>query len=118
MQYLNPVASDLTGWRLDDAVGRVLDTRGTDGTRYTQAGLTVLHTLIDPAGPYLSQDPAHQGLLLHAIYHRPNGWDAVPAGSRITRGESCQWGDYHLREAALYVLRLAKGLPYLTFFGS
>ena len=28
------------------------------------------------------------------------------AGSRIPRGESCQWGDYHLREAALYVKRL------------
>ena len=60
--------------------------------------------------------PHHQGLLLHAIYHRPNGWDAVPAGSRIPRGESCQWGDYHLREAALYVKRLIDG-RYLTFFG-
>ena len=90
--------------------------RGGDGTRYTQAGLAVLATLIDPAGPYLSQDPAHQGLLLHAIYHRPNGWDAVPRGRRIPRGESCQWGDYHLREAALYVKRLAEG-SYLTFFG-
>ena len=28
------------------------------------------------------------------------------------------WGDYHLREAALYVKRLAEGGPYLTFFGS
>ncbi len=27
------------------------------------------------------------------------------------------WGDYHLREAALYVRRTAEGLPYLTFFG-
>ena len=33
-------------------------------------------------GPYLSRDPRHQGLLLHSIYHRPNGWDHVPAGSR------------------------------------
>ena len=33
----------------------------------------------------------------------PNGWDHVPRGSTIPRGESCQWGDYHLREAALYV---------------
>ena len=44
---------------------------------------------------------AHQGLLLHSVYHRPNGWDHVPPGSRIPRGESSQWGDYHLREAAL-----------------
>jgi len=26
------------------------------------------------------------------------------------------WGDYHAREAALYVQRLCRG-PYLTFFG-
>jgi hypothetical protein len=98
-------------------LGHFLSRRGGDGTRYTQAGLTVLATLIDPTGPYVSQDEAHQGLLLHAIYHRPNGWDAVPRGSTIPRGESCQWGDYHLREAALYVKRLATGGRYLTFFG-
>ena len=27
------------------------------------------------------------------------------------------WGDYHLREAALYVLRLARKEPYLAFLG-
>jgi hypothetical protein len=27
------------------------------------------------------------------------------------------WGDYHLRELALYVGRLAKNEPYYTFFG-
>ena len=27
------------------------------------------------------------------------------------------WGDYHARELALYILRLADGGPYLTFFG-
>jgi hypothetical protein len=42
----------------------------------------------------------------------------VSPGSRIPRGESSQWGDYHAREAALYVKRLADGAPYLTFFGS
>ena len=26
------------------------------------------------------------------------------------------WGDYHAREAALYVQRLATDAPYLTFF--
>jgi hypothetical protein len=28
------------------------------------------------------------------------------------------WGDYHAREAALYVQRLAEDKPYYTFFGS
>ena len=74
-------------------------------------------TLLDEAGPYVSRDAAHQGLLLHSIYHRPNGWDHVPAGSTIPRGESSMWGDYHLREAALYVKRLAEGSTYYTFFG-
>jgi hypothetical protein len=98
-------------------LARVVEGRGGDGSRYEQAGLRVLETLIDEGGPYLSVDPKHQGLLLHSIYHRPNGWDHVPGGSRIPRGESSMWGDYHLLEAALYVKRLADGAPYLTFFG-
>lgn len=98
-------------------LGRYLQARGDDGTRYLQAGLGVLDTLFDPAGPYLSTDSAHEGLILHSVYHRPNGWDHVPEGSTIPRGESSQWGDYHAREAALYVLRLATNQPYLTFFG-
>jgi unsaturated chondroitin disaccharide hydrolase len=27
------------------------------------------------------------------------------------------WGDYHARELALYIQRLASGSPYLTFYG-
>jgi hypothetical protein len=96
-------------------LGRLLTARAEAGTRYEQAGLRVLDTLCRE--PYLSTDALHQGLLLHAVYHWPNGWDHVPPGSRIPRGESCQWGDYHLREAALYVKRLAEGGPYFTFFG-
>jgi hypothetical protein len=83
--------------------------------RYTQAGLTVLRTLL--GDPYLSREPSHQGLLLHSVYHRPNGWDFVPPGSKVPRGESSMWGDYHLREAALLVQRLARKEPYLAFFG-
>jgi unsaturated chondroitin disaccharide hydrolase len=98
-------------------LGHVLSSRHLDGDRYTQAGLRVLDTLLDPAKPYLSQRDDHQGLILHSIYHRPNGWDHVPDGSKIPRGESSQWGDYHAREVALYVMRLANGAPYLTFFG-
>ena len=74
-------------------------------------------TLTDPEGPYVSRRPDHQGLLLHSVYHWPNRWDHVPAGASTPRGESSQWGDYHVREAALYVKRLASGEPYLTFFG-
>ncbi len=98
-------------------LGRVLTDRDEDGSRYHEAGLRTLATLIDENGPYLSTDPAHQGLLLHSVYHRPNGWDYVPPGSYVPRGESSQWGDYHLREAALLVRRLARQETYPTFFG-
>jgi hypothetical protein len=77
----------------------------------------VLDTLFDPAGPYLSTSPQHQGLLLHSIYHRPNGWDYIPQGARTPRGESSMWGDYHARELALYVQRVVRNEPYYTFFG-
>ncbi|MCF7974293.1 MAG: glycosyl hydrolase [Phycisphaerae bacterium] len=85
------------------------------GERYWQAGLTVLNRLLE--APYLSTDRAHQGLILHSIYHRPNGWDHVPEGSSIPYGESSLWGDYHAREAALYVQRMINRDPYYTFFG-
>jgi hypothetical protein len=83
--------------------------------RYRQAGLTIARTLLDE--PYLSTSAKHQGLLLHSVYHRPNGWDYVASGQKVPNGESSMWGDYHLRELALLILREAKGLPYLTFFG-
>ncbi|MGH9313646.1 MAG: glycosyl hydrolase [Vicinamibacterales bacterium] len=98
-------------------LSRVLARRGVDAGRYEQAGFRVLDTLFDDAGPYLSVDPNHQGLLLHSVYHWPNGWDYVPPGASTPRGESSQWGDYHAREAALYVKRLAEDAPYLAFFG-
>jgi len=98
-------------------LGRRLETSGQaeEGRRAVQAGLTVARTLLAP--PYLSEDPAHQGLLLHSVYHRPNGWDYVPPGRQVPCGESSQWGDYHLRELALFVKRLADGGPYYSFFG-
>jgi unsaturated chondroitin disaccharide hydrolase len=98
-------------------LGRFLNSRGVDGARYWQAGLRVVDTLFDASGPYLSQSSSHQGLLLHSVYHWPNGWDHVPRGARVPRGESSQWGDYHAREVALYLSRLAQDQPYLTFFG-
>jgi unsaturated chondroitin disaccharide hydrolase len=95
----------------------VLERRGDAAAAegYRQAGLRVADTLFDQ--PYLSEDDSHQGLLLHSVYHWPNRWDYVPPGARTPRGEASQWGDYHAREAALYVKRLAEGDRYLAFFG-
>lgn len=88
----------------------------TESQKYFQAGLTTLNTLLSM--PYLSANPDHQGLLLHSIYHQPNGWDYVPEGSKIACGESSMWGDYHIREAALYLKRMIEGERYYTFYGS
>ena len=85
------------------------------GVRYVEAGLAIVNTLLDE--PYLSTDPQHEGLILHSVYHRPNGWDYVPPGRNVPCGESSMWGDYHAREVALYVERLAENAPYYTFFG-
>jgi hypothetical protein len=87
---------------------------GEAGRSYRQAGLTVARTLF--AEPYLSTDPAHEGLVLHSIYHRPNGWDHVPSGRKVPCGESSMWGDYHARELALLIQREAESGTYLKFF--
>jgi hypothetical protein len=84
--------------------------------RYWKAGLTICRALFSE--PYLSASADHQGLLLHAIYHRPNGWDAVPPGGKIPAGEACMWGDYHAIELALYLLRVIEDKPYLTFWSN
>lgn len=82
--------------------------------KYFQAGLTTLDSLLTE--PYLSTNKDHQGLLLHSVYHRPNGWDHIPEGSKIPCGESSMWGDYHMTELCLTAHRLMKG-EYYTFFG-
>jgi len=87
---------------------------GAAGEVYTQAGLTVANELLQE--PYLAVDPQHEGLLLHSIYHRPNGWDYIPPDSKIPCGEACMWGDYHLLELCLLITRLANS-GYYTFFG-
>ena len=96
-------------------LGRYLAARGEKaaGEKYFQAGLTIADTLF--AEPYLSTEKRHQGLLLHSVYHRPNGWDYVPPGQRVPCGESSLWGDYHALELALLIARLAEG-KYYTFF--
>ncbi len=96
-------------------LGRHLGPDG-EGRRYVQAGLTVLATLLGE--PYLSEDVEHEGLILHSVYHRPNGWDRIPPGRRVPCDESSMWGDYHAREAALLVERLAGDGPYPTFYGA
>ncbi|MDB5263056.1 MAG: glycosyl hydrolase family 88 [Adhaeribacter sp.] len=97
-------------------LGKFLQGRGETqaGDKYWQAGLRVLQTLLQE--PYLSTDTNHQGLLLHSVYHWPNGWDYVPEGSTIPYGESSMWGDYHIREVALYVQKIINNEPYYTFY--
>jgi rhamnogalacturonyl hydrolase YesR len=88
---------------------------GAKGKRYSKAGLTILETIFEE--PYLSTNPKHQGLILHSVYHRPNGWDYIPPKHKIPCGESSMWGDYHAREVALYIQRMVENKRYLTFWG-
>ena len=39
-----------------------------------------------------------------------------PDGRKVPRGESAMWGDYHLRELALVLLRECRGEPWMTFW--
>jgi unsaturated chondroitin disaccharide hydrolase len=91
-------------------LGRAL---GEAGDKYFQAGLAVADVLLQE--PYLSTSTQHEGILLHSIYHRPNGWDYTPPGAGAPNGESSMWGDYHMLELGLLLDRLAKG-KYYTFF--
>jgi len=90
--------------------------KSKEAGRYLGAGLTIAKTLLNE--PYLSENPTHQGLLLHSVYHRPNSWDYIALGQRVPNGESSMWGDYHLRELGVLLLRMAKEEPYPTFFAS
>jgi hypothetical protein len=97
-------------------LGNFLSVEGdkTSGKRYRQAGLTVATTLFDE--PYVCTNPNHQGLLLHSVYHRPNGWDRIRPRQKVPNGESSMWGDYHLLELAVLIFREIRGEPYLCFF--
>jgi unsaturated chondroitin disaccharide hydrolase len=81
--------------------------------KYKAAGLTIAKNLFQ--APYLSENPKHQGLLLHSVYHRPNGWDQIHKGQSVPNGESSMWGDYHARELALLIWREAHGQKYFFF---
>ena len=94
-------------------VERVLGNRSED-LRLQKAGMTVARTLFSEN--YLSESVAHQGLLLHSVYHRPNGWDHVAPQQKVPNGESSMWGDYHLRELALMIQREARQEAPYQFF--
>lgn len=82
--------------------------------KYIQAGIQIAKNLFTE--PYLSTDAEHQGLILHSIYHQPNGWDYRPEANKAPYGESCMWGDYHARELALLLQRMQKGESYYSFY--
>ena len=97
-------------------LGNYFQSRGDArrGRRYRASACTIAQALLRE--PYLSVDRKHQGLVLHSIYHHPNGWDYVPRGRKIPCGESSMWGDYHAMELLLLLRREAAGEPYPLFF--
>ena len=126
--YLNQPADPFNPWEPVDSsaaaiaaqgllrLGNYLRSQGqkSKGNYYHQAALTVAQTLLGE--PYLSTSPSHQGMLLHSVYHRPNGWDYIARGQKVPNGESSMWGDYHLRELALMLLREARSDSTLAFY--
>ena len=128
--YLNKAADPFNQWEPLDTSAAVIAAQGLlrlgnyvflrgdrkRGTRYRQTAFTIANKVFDE--PYLSMDSRHQGLLLHSVYHRPNGWDHIARGQRVPNGESSMWGDYHARELALIILREARVEAYPTFFAT
>jgi hypothetical protein len=66
-------------------LGTYLKAKGqsASGERYFEAGLRVAQTLFSE--PYLASDPKHHGLILHSIYHQPNGWDYRPDPAKAAK---------------------------------
>jgi unsaturated chondroitin disaccharide hydrolase len=121
--YLSRPADPFNKWEPVDSSASAIAAQGllrlgnylkAKGAKYRHTAFTIANAIFDE--PYLSSSPKHQGLLLHSVYHRPNGWDHIARGQKIPNGESSTWGDYHARELALMILREAEGRPYLTFF--
>ncbi|RMD80293.1 MAG: glycosyl hydrolase [Lentisphaerae bacterium] len=79
---------------------------------YEAYAARIITTLFSP--PYLAEDPEHEGLILHAVYHRPNGWDLDPEHQgQVPRHEACLWGDYHALELAVAAKEeWGAGIPY------
>jgi hypothetical protein len=128
--YLGRAADPFNRWEPVDSSAAVIAAQGLlrlgnyllakgerkSGTRYRQAGLTITAALFDE--PYLSTERRHQGLLLHSVYHRPNGWDSIAPGQKVPNGESSMWGDYHALELGLLLWREARKEKRLNFFGA
>lgn len=128
--YLNRPADPFNQWEPVDSTASAITAQGlfrlarylravdpsaaAAADRYEAAGLVTTQSLLQE--PYLSVDPAHQGLLLHSIYHQPNGWDHRPEAGKAAYGESSMWGDYHLMELGVYLQRLIANQPYYTFW--
>jgi unsaturated chondroitin disaccharide hydrolase len=125
--YLNKVSDPYNEWEPVDSSAASIAAQGLlrlanylqekdadKSRRYLQAGLTVTKTLLSDV--YLSGSHEHEGLLLHSVYHRPNGWDNIPPGRKVPCDESSMWGDYHARELVLYLTKQLKGESYYTFF--
>jgi len=89
------------------------DSHPENAKKYYQAGVQVAGVLFSE--PYLSTNKEHQGLILHSIYHQPNGWDYVPEKGKVAHGESSMWGDYHARELALLIQRISRQESYYTY---
>lgn len=100
-------------WRLGSHLSRT-GKSPEQAVRYRNAALVIAKTLFDR--PYLSESAAHQGLILHSIYHYPKGWDHIPPGRKVPSGESSMWGDYHARELALILHRHIQTQTHPTFF--
>lgn len=88
--------------------------RGKKASFYRQAGLTLARHLLSE--PYLSDREHHEGMILHSVYHRPNGWDYTKKSHRVPHGESSMWGDYHARELALMLWRELHHRPSFCFY--
>ena len=67
-----------------------------ESEKYWQAGITVADALLSE--PYLSADPAHQGFILHSVYHSPNGRNSTLEGKKVLCGESSMWGTMPVKQ--------------------
>jgi hypothetical protein len=95
-------------------LGRLLENSEPElAGKYFRAGMTILNPLLSES--YLSMKKGPQGILLHSVYNRPNGWDFIPEGSKVPNGESSMWGDYHMTELCLTAQKILEG-DYYTFY--
>lgn len=112
--YLRKASDPYNSWEPVDSSAAAIAAQGLLRLGRQQAAFTIAETLL--SDPYISKNRKHQGLLLHSVYHRPNGWDYIAPGQKVPNGESSMWGDFHLRELALLILREARGEPYIRFW--